>query len=158
MRGTRLLGVTAATALAAGALAAGPARAEEAPQADLAYHGYALLAGGRLEMRLTAQNHGPAPVADATVRLRWSVPLAKRTQRLPDGCVRTAARDVVCRTGELDADAWGERMAFGVWLRGRPTEVLLEIDTVWSGGSVDVNRGNDRQRVLVLDTGDRYHF
>jgi hypothetical protein len=29
---------------------------------------------------------------------------------------------------------------------------------VWGGGAVDRNRENDRQRVLVLDTGDAYYF
>jgi hypothetical protein len=46
----------------------------------------------------------------------------------------------------------------GVWLRDRPAEVTLEVDTVWADGSVDRNRANDRQQVLVLDTGDAYHF
>jgi hypothetical protein len=36
--------------------------------------------------------------------------------------------------------------------------VGLELDTVWGGGAVDRNRDNDRQRVLVLDTGDTYYF
>jgi hypothetical protein len=45
-----------------------------------------------------------------------------------------------------------------VRLRGTPSEVLLEIDTVWNGGTVDRNRENDRQRVLVLDSGDQYYF
>jgi hypothetical protein len=36
--------------------------------------------------------------------------------------------------------------------------VTLDIGTVWNGGVVDRNRGNDQQRVLVLDTGDAYYF
>lgn len=36
--------------------------------------------------------------------------------------------------------------------------MTLEIDTVWGGGTVDRDHGNDRQRVLVLDTGDSYVF
>ncbi|MFI7019288.1 hypothetical protein [Streptomyces sp. NPDC050164] len=41
---------------------------------------------------------------------------------------------------------------------GAPPEVVLELDTVWGGGAVDRDRRNDRQRVLVLDTGDPHHF
>jgi hypothetical protein len=52
----------------------------------------------------------------------------------------------------------GERVETRVRSRGVPSEVLLEIDTVWSGGTVDGNREDDRQRVLVLDSGDEYHF
>ncbi|MFF5183038.1 hypothetical protein ACFY30_04495 [Streptomyces sp. NPDC000345] len=139
--------------------AAWPARAAgDAPEADLSYHGVAVLHDGRLDVRLTPRNHGPADVADATVRLRWSVPPAARAPRLPGGCARTGERSVVCRTGALPADGPGERMEAGVWLRGRPAEVTLEIDTVWADGAVDRNRANDRQQVLVLDTGDAYSF
>jgi hypothetical protein len=56
------------------------------------------------------------------------------------------------------ADEVGERVETRVRSRGVPSEVLLEIDTVWSGGTVDGNREDDRQRVLVLDSGDEYHF
>lgn len=45
-----------------------------------------------------------------------------------------------------------------VRLREAPSEVTLEIDTVWGGGAVDRNHANDRQRVLALDTGDSYAF
>ncbi|OPG01118.1 hypothetical protein B1R27_38550, partial [Streptomyces sp. GKU 895] len=58
----------------------------------------------------------------------------------------------------LDADGLGEQVELRVRLRGEPPEVLLEMDTVWSGGVVDRNRANDRQRVLVLETGDAYYF
>lgn len=106
---------------------------------------------------MTPRNHGPSAVADATVQLTWSAPLAAR-QQLPDGCARLGARVVVCRTGTLAADGVGEQIGLRVRLRGMPAEVELEIGTVWSGGVVDRNRGNDRQRVLVLDTGDAYYF
>lgn len=141
------------------ALAPGPARAQEpAPGAVLTYHGSALLDGSRVGVRLTPRNHGPSAVPDATVRLRWSVPLARRAQPLPVGCARTGERDVTCRTGALDADGWGRELALGVWLRGRPAEVRLDSDTVWAAGAVDRDRGDDRQRLLVLDTGDTYSF
>ncbi|GHD49023.1 hypothetical protein [Streptomyces galbus] len=153
------LGWVAAAVPVVVALAAGPARAQEpAPGAGLTYHGYAALDGGRVDVRLTPRNHGPSAVPDATVRLRWSVPLARRAQPLPPGCARTGERDVMCRTGALDADGWGGELVLGVWLRGRPAEVTLDIATVWAAGAVDRDRGNDRQRLLVLDTGDTYSF
>ncbi|MBM4821291.1 MULTISPECIES: hypothetical protein [Streptomyces] len=149
------------TALSAlGGLAAAPpagAGSQRPPEADLAYHGWAAMTGGRMEVTLTPGNHGPSPVPEAAVRLRWSEPLAGR-QSLPPGCVRTAERELVCRTGQLAADAVGERIAVAVRLADRPSEVRLLVDTVWGGGTVDRNRGNDRQQVLVLDTGDPYSF
>ncbi|MEU0407360.1 hypothetical protein ABZ307_05950 [Streptomyces griseorubiginosus] len=135
----------------------GTAVAAGGPEADLAYHGAAALSGGRMDLRFTPRNHGPAAVPDATVRLRWSEPLVER-QALPDGCAREAERVVLCRVGALAADGVGERVEMRVGLRGVPSEVLLEIDTVWNGGTVDLNRANDRQRVLVLDSGDEYYF
>ncbi|MFJ8112926.1 hypothetical protein [Streptomyces sp. NPDC096132] len=144
---------------AMGMLAVGsPAVAGDTAEADLSYHGSAVMHGGRIDVRLTPRNHGPADVADATVRLRWSVPLAAGEQRLPERCARTGERSVVCRTGALAADGLGERIEVGVRLRGRPTEATVAIDTVWAGGSVDRNRANDQQQVLVLDTGDAYYF
>ncbi|QNP75806.1 hypothetical protein IAG44_16905 [Streptomyces roseirectus] len=128
------------------------------PEADLSYHGAAVMADGRMEVRVAPRNHGPSRVADSAVRLRWSVPLAAGAQGLPSGCVRVGVAEVVCRTGALAADASGERIEVGVRLRGRPQEVVLEVETAWSGGTVDRNRGNDRQRVLVLETGDAYYF
>ncbi|MFF8969948.1 hypothetical protein [Streptomyces sp. NPDC014995] len=159
MRWMRVLAVRGALvgAVAAGVVVA-PSAAAGVPEADLSYHGVAVLDGGRVDVRLTPRNHGPGDVSDASVRLRWSVPLADRPQGLPAGCARTGARDVVCRTGALAADAPGERIEVGAWLEGRPAEVTLEVETVWGGGAVDRNRANDRQRVLVLDTGDPYFF
>ncbi|MFI5798797.1 hypothetical protein [Streptomyces sp. NPDC051677] len=138
---------------AGGALAGGAAT-----EADLSYHGFAVMDGPRVDVRLTPRNHGPGDVADATVRLRWSVPLAAGEPRLPAGCARTGRQEVVCRTGALAADGLGEQIALRVWLRGRPAEVTMAVDTLWGGGAVDRNRSNDRQQVLVLDTGDAYFF
>ncbi len=152
----RGLAVWGAVVVAVGGVAP-VASAAEGPEADLAYHGSAAMASGRVDVGFTPRNHGPSAVPDATVRLRWSHPLAFR-QTLPDGCARSGLRVVLCRVGALAADGLGERIEVGVWLRGAPSEVLLEIDTVWSGGAVDRNRDNDRRRVLVLDTGDAYHF
>ncbi|MEV2198259.1 hypothetical protein AB0I02_45875 [Streptomyces phaeochromogenes] len=146
----------AAIATAAATVAVAPVPAV-APEADLAYHGHLSMTGGRVDLRMTPQNHGPSGIAEATVRLRWSVPLADE-QGLPAGCARTEARTVMCRTGALPADGWGETITMAVRLRGAPSEVTLGIDTVWGGGAVDRNHHNDRQEVLVLDTGDTYVF
>jgi hypothetical protein len=152
----RVLAVCVAALVAVGGTAP-VAGAAPRPEADLAYHGSAAMAAGRVDVRFTPRNHGPAAVPDATVRLRWSEPLANR-QVLPDGCARSGVRVVLCRVGALAADGLGEPVELRVRLRGVPSEVLLEVDTVWSGGVVDRNRFNDRQRVLVLDTGDAYYF
>ncbi|MFG2728980.1 hypothetical protein [Streptomyces canus] len=154
----RVLAVwSAVVAAAAVVLGGGTAVAAAGPEADLAYHGVASMAGGQVDVRFTPRNHGPAAVPDATVRLRWSEPLVDR-QTLPEGCARSAERVVLCRVGAPAADGMGERVEMRVRLRGVPSEVLLEIDTVWNGGTVDRNRENDRQRVLVLDSGDEYYF
>ncbi|MFI6490516.1 hypothetical protein [Streptomyces sp. NPDC050564] len=153
--GMRVLGVVGSGAfLLGGAAAPGFALA---PEADLAYHGYVSLAAGTVDVRFTPQNHGPTAVSDATVRLRWSAPLAD-VQWLPKQCARSGERTVVCRTGALAADGLGEEIGVTVRLVGVPSEVTLEIDTVWGGGAVDRNHANDRQRVLALDTGDSYLF
>ena len=153
----RVLAVCGAAVAAAVLVGGGTAVAAGGPEADLAYHGVAALSGGRMDLRFTPRNHGPASVPDATVRLRWSEPLVEQ-QAWPDGCARAAVRVVWGRVGALAADAVGERVEMRVGLRGVPSEVLLEIDTVWNGGTVDLNRVNDRQRVLVLDSGDEYYF
>ncbi|MFJ5839833.1 hypothetical protein ACIQGO_24255 [Streptomyces shenzhenensis] len=155
MRRTRVLAVWGAAALAVAA--AGPAGATGVPEADLAYHGSAMLTGDRVDIWFTPRNHGPSAVPGASVQLSWSVPLADRLE-LPAGCARTGERELVCGTGPLAADGIGEQIRLGVTLRGRPTEVSVELDTVWSGGTVDHNRANDRERLLVLATGDPYSF
>ncbi|MGW7409290.1 hypothetical protein ACWGI9_37310 [Streptomyces sp. NPDC054833] len=149
--------VPAALAVAAVVAVAGPARAGGVPEADLSYHGSAVMTGERMYVRLTPANHGPSAVPDSSVRLTWSVPLADG-QRLPAGCARTGERELVCGTGALPADGLGQATDVGVVLRDSPPEVTLEVETEWSGGTVDRNRGNDRARVLVLNTGDAYSF
>jgi hypothetical protein len=148
--------VAALAVVGAGALPAGAVRNAD-PEADLAYHGAASMAGGTVDVRFTPRHHGLSAVPDATVRLRWSVGLAD-AQVLPVGCARSQERVVLCRVGALAADDIGEQIALRVRLLGAPSEVLLEIDTVSSGGAVGRNRVSDRQRVLVLDTGDEYYF
>ncbi|ELS55431.1 hypothetical protein STVIR_3673 [Streptomyces viridochromogenes Tue57] len=155
-----------AAVVAVGAAAPG-ASAAGGPETDLAYHGSAALSGGRVDLLLTPHNHGASAVPDSTVRLRWSEPLADR-QVLPEGCARAAERTVTCRVGALEADRAGEPVGLQVRLRGVPSEVLLELDTVADGGVADGGvedggvedggRGDGPQRVLVLDTGDTYYF
>lgn len=144
---------------AGAALTVGGAQSAAAlvPEADLAYHGSVTMADGLVDLRLTPQNHGPSTVDEATVQLSWSAPLAD-AQRLPGGCARSGERVVVCRTGALAPNEPGDEIRLEVRLRDAPSEVTLEIDTVWSGGALDRDRGNDQERVLVLDTGDSYAF
>ncbi|MGX2996595.1 hypothetical protein JNUCC64_20365 [Streptomyces sp. JNUCC 64] len=133
------------------------APAVEVPEADLAQHGSAFLAAGRVTLTFTPQNFGPSDVPDATTRLDWSVPLADE-QDLPQRCVRAGRSSVLCRTGGLVAGAPGEPVEVRVRLRGEPDEVTLRMDTPWSGGTRDANPDNHAHEVLVLDTGDVYAF
>ncbi|MEU2064075.1 hypothetical protein [Streptomyces sp. NPDC013455] len=158
MRAWVSAGVCAGVVLVPGStVAAAAAVAAPVPEADLALHGTAVMDGDRVEVRLTPRNNGPAEIADATVRLRWSAELADR-QELPARCAREDERTVLCGTGVLAADGTGEQLRVPVRLRDRPQEVTLEVDTAWSAGVVDNDRTNDRVKVLVLATGDGYAF
>ncbi|MEV6809148.1 MULTISPECIES: hypothetical protein [unclassified Streptomyces] len=128
-----------------------------AAEAGVVFHGSAVLDGDRAEVLLTARNGGSADVADATVRLRWSVPLAEG-QELPARCVREDERTVLCGTGPLAVDEVGERLRLPVRLRERQAQVSLEVETAWSADVADQDRSSDRTRVLVLATGDTYAF
>ncbi len=152
MRAWVLSGVCAGAVLVPGIAVAAPA-----PEGDLAFHGTVVMDEDRAEVRLTPRNNGPAEVAGATVRLRWSAELADR-QELPSQCVREDERTVVCGLGALVAEESGEQLRVPVLLRERPAEVTLEIDTAWSAGVVDKDRTNDKMQVLVLATGDAYAF
>ncbi|WBO69251.1 hypothetical protein O1G22_18105 [Streptomyces camelliae] len=149
-------GVCAGFVLVPGVASAAPVPEAEA-EADLAFHGTALMAGDTVDVRLTPRNNGPAAVPDATVRLRWSVPLAV-AQQLPARCVREDERTVVCSTGALAVNGVGEQVEVPVRLEEKASEVTLEIGTVWGGGAVDRDHTNDELKVLVLDTGDAYAF
>ncbi|MFI5689584.1 hypothetical protein [Streptomyces sp. NPDC051636] len=127
------------------------------PEADLVYHGSAMLTGDQVDVWLTPRDNGPSAVEDASVRLRWSVPLADG-QQLPAGCVRTEERAVVCRTGALAVGGSGGQIALSVRLKERSSEVTLEVGTAWNGGATDGDKANDLARVLVLATGDTYVF
>ncbi|MBC9718680.1 hypothetical protein H9Y04_39760 [Streptomyces sp. TRM66268-LWL] len=146
-----------AASVAAAALTVGVPAEAAAPEADVAYHGYASLWEGRLGIWLTPQNHGPVGVTEATVRLRYSVPLAN-DQRLPERCLRAGQRVVLCSTGEIKAGSWSEEIALDIRLKGAPSEATVQIDTLWNGGVSDRNVNNNRHKVLTLDTGDSYFF
>ncbi|MEU6122281.1 hypothetical protein [Streptomyces sp. NPDC047123] len=126
-------------------------------EADLAFHGEVSVRGGTVRVRFVPQNHGPSDLADATLRLRWSLPV-KEVPRLPEGCLRSGAASVLCRTGALDADTMGESVEIVVRVAGRPGEVGVRIGTDWNGGAADLNPRNNEHAVLALDTGDTYYF
>ncbi|MFF2780673.1 hypothetical protein ACFVU3_37985 [Streptomyces sp. NPDC058052] len=126
-------------------------------EADLAHHGHVSLWDGRIGVWLVTENHGPSDVAEATVRLAFSVPMAGG-QELPPGCLWSSARVVSCRTGALpDGGAAGE-LALDLRTAGRPQELTVDVSTAWRAGGADRNSVNDRHRVLVLATGDLYVF
>ncbi|MFF2024487.1 hypothetical protein ACFVW2_22115 [Streptomyces sp. NPDC058171] len=161
-----LVGAVALGTVAAGPLPTGPLPTGAAPgdgpeasvsEADLAQHGSVSMAQGRVSLRFTPQNFGPSDISDATTRLDWSVPLADE-QVLPARCVRAGRAALVCRTGGLTAGGLGDPVELAVRLAGAPTEVSLRIDTLWNGGARDDNPDNHRHEVLVLETGDVYHF
>ncbi|OLZ65040.1 hypothetical protein AV521_32720 [Streptomyces sp. IMTB 2501] len=149
-----VVGTCAGAVVVPGAALAAPV---PTPEADLAFHGTVVMEGDKAQVRLTARNNGPAAVMGATVRLRWSVALAA-AQRLPARCAREDERTLLCGTGALAVNGVGERLTVPVRLKERPSQVTLETDTAWSGGTVDKNRANDRLKVLVLNTGDAYAF
>ncbi|WP_018543753.1 hypothetical protein [Streptomyces sp. LaPpAH-108] len=160
--GSSSVKVSGTVPLPARAARSGPApatapRPATPPHADLSFHGHAVLTGDRVEVRLTPRDAGPSAVADASVRLRWSVALAER-QELPSACARTGERTLVCGTGALAVGRAGRTLALTVALRQAASEVTLEVEPAWNGGVSDPDRSNDRLKVLVLDTGDAYAF
>lgn len=150
--------VAAAVVLGPGLSAvAEPAPRGIAPEADVAHHGRVSLREERIEVQLRTGNRGPSPLADATVRLRFSVPPAAWSH-LPPGCLRSGGSTVLCGTGPLRVAAEARRTALGLGFKGRPAEVVVRVDTVWNGGASDRNPQNDTHEVLVLSTGDAYAF
>ncbi|MGW1870342.1 hypothetical protein ACWCPS_32955 [Streptomyces mauvecolor] len=137
----------------AGDTAAGSAAAE----ADVSYHGHVSFWNGHVGIWLTTANHGPAPVSGATLRLRFSVPLASGAT-LPPSCLRTGPAEVHCGTGSMRAAGTGVQLAMDVATVGTRAEMGLDIDTVWNGGASDRNPANNTHRVLTLATGDPYTF
>ncbi|MGW6567889.1 hypothetical protein [Streptomyces sp. NPDC054975] len=149
-----LLGAVLAAVLVVGTGAG--ARAVGA-EADLAHHGHLSLWEGRVGVWLVSENHGPSDVVQATVRLAFSEPMAGG-QELPPSCLWGSDRVVVCRTGELRAAGAVEELALDLRTAASPDEVTVDISTIWTDGTADVNPRNDRHRVLVLATGDPYVF
>ncbi|MFE2943706.1 hypothetical protein ACFXKG_32325 [Streptomyces sp. NPDC059255] len=155
--------VSAATAVvmgtAPGAGASVPKRdaGTEAVEADLAHHGHVTLSSGRLTVRLGSENHGPAGLADATVRLEFSAPMVAG-QPLPPTCLWSGDRTVLCRTGPLRPIGRGHEVTLDLRTTGTPYEIVVRIDTAWNGGATDLNPENHRHRVLAPDTGDPYVF
>ncbi|OAR26563.1 hypothetical protein A8W25_12690 [Streptomyces sp. ERV7] len=136
-----------------GVVAQAPAGAE----ADLAYHGHVSLWSGRVGVWVEPSNHGPAAVPDATVRLRFSTPLAG-TEQLPPGCLRGSPETVLCSTGAMRAAGAGRQIALDLRVAGSPAEVVVNINTSWSGGVGDRNPDNNTHRVLAPATGDKYAY
>ncbi|MFD7316538.1 hypothetical protein [Streptomyces sp. NPDC059883] len=127
------------------------------PEADLSHHGHVSLWSQQLSVRFESENHGPSALADATVRLAFSVSLAAG-QSLPSNCVRGGDRVVLCRTGPLRAVGRSPETVLDLKAAGRPVEAVVEIDTAWNGGASDPNPENHRHRVLAPATGDPYAF
>ncbi|WP_142214331.1 hypothetical protein [Streptomyces sp. SLBN-118] len=153
-----LLAVAAAVVLQVGAGASADADGRSiAPEADVAHHGHASLTRGRLGVSLLSENHGPSSLANATVRVSFSVPLAG-VQALPAGCLWGGDRMVLCATGELRAGGTGHRVALDLRTVGTPAEVVVQVGTQWNGGATDRNPDNNEHRVLTPATGDPYAF
>lgn len=162
-----LLGVSAAAAMASvlapvvggtAAAVGAPVTRDIAPEADVSHHGHVSLWGTGLGIWLRSENRGPADLTGVTVRLRVSVPLAG-LQELPQECLQADRSTVLCRTGALHADGSEQRqLALELQLAGRPTEVVVRIDTVWNGGATDGNAKNSEHEVLAPATGDEYVF
>ncbi|MFC9034514.1 hypothetical protein ACOZFM_35585 [Streptomyces arboris] len=160
--------MAATTVLVAGAAAApvdvdpvevapAPGAAAPAPRADLSHHGYVSLWGDHIAIRIRSENRGPSDVTASTVRLRFSAPLAA-SQELPYGCLRGGKATVLCETGGLRSAGGARQTALDLTLAGSPDEVVVRLDTVWSGGARDTDRTNDVHEVLAPATGDAYAF
>nr|WP_188276609.1 hypothetical protein [Streptomyces sp. CBMA152] len=126
-------------------------------EADLAYHGHVSFWNGRVGVWVEPSNHGPGAVPDATVRLRFSVPLAG-VEELPPGCLRGSPETVFCSTGPMRAAGAGRPFALDLRVAGSPAEVVVNISTSWSGGARDRNPNNNTHRVLAPATGDKYAY
>ncbi|MCX4583617.1 hypothetical protein [Streptomyces sp. NBC_01481] len=153
-----LSAVAAAVAMVVGAgTSAGADGLAIAPEADVAHHGHVSLTSGRLGVSLVSENHGPASLADATVRVSFSVPMAG-AQVLPARCLWGGDRVVLCATGALRAGGTGRRITLDLRTVGTPAEVVVGVGTQWNGGATDRNPDNNEHRVLTPATGDLYAF
>lgn len=153
-----LLAVCAAVVMAIGPGASANAGDRTiAPEADVAHHGHVSLTSGRLGVSLVTESHGPASLADATVRLSFSVPMAA-VRALPAGCLWGSDRLVLCATGPLRAGAVGRRVTLDLRTVGTWDEVVMTVGTQWNGGATDRNPANNEHQVLTPATGDPYVF
>lgn len=153
-----LLAVSAAVVMVIGlGASAGAGGRAIAPEADVAHHGHVSLTSGRLGVSLVSESHGPAVLANATVRVTFSVPLAG-AQTLPARCLWGGDRVALCATGELRAGGAARRIALDVRAVGMPEEVTVKVDTLWNGGATDRNPENNTHKVLAPATGDPYVF
>ncbi|MCM2394007.1 hypothetical protein [Streptomyces albipurpureus] len=162
MSGKRKVVLTVSAVLAAGVMVIGTGAAQAgagdaAPEADVAHHGHISLVDGQLRVSLASKSHGPVDVADSTVRIGFSGPLAA-AQQLPPGCLWAADQEMLCATGPLRAGADGQQDAFTLSTTGTPEEMVVTIATQWNGGAVDHNPTNHEHEVLVPATGDLYVF
>ncbi|MDH2391776.1 hypothetical protein QCN29_23950 [Streptomyces sp. HNM0663] len=156
-RRTGLWAVAGAAVLVVGTGASAGAGGGIAPEADVAHHGHVTVLDGRLEVSLHSRSHGPASLDGATVRLRFSEPLAG-AQKLPGRCLWGGDRVVMCGLGELRAGGAARQVRLDLRTVGAPDEVVMEIDTMWNGGASDRNPSNNEHRVLAPATGDPYAF
>ncbi|MEV6398411.1 hypothetical protein AB0M39_27150 [Streptomyces sp. NPDC051907] len=153
-----LLAVLAAVVMVVGVGAsAGAGDRVIAPEADVAHHGHVSLASGRLGVSLASASHGPASLANATVRLEFSAPLAG-AQALPGSCLWGGDQVVLCGTGPLRAGGAARRVVLDLRAVGLPEEAVVRISTLWNGGTTDRNVANNEHRVVAPATGDRYVF
>ncbi|WP_051859944.1 hypothetical protein [Streptomyces anulatus] len=91
------------------------------------------------------------------MRLRFSEPLSVR-QRLPVGCLWGGKASVLCETGALTTGGQARWTALDLRLASRPAEVVVRVDTVWSGGARDADSGNGAHTVPAPSTGEPYAF
>ncbi|MEW1546790.1 hypothetical protein [Streptomyces tsukubensis] len=145
----------------AAAAATGPepaAAVPAVPVADVAHHGYVTLTdAGRLEVTVESRSHGPASLADTTLKLSFSTPLA-RGQALPGTCVQGSDRVVLCSTGALRVGGTVRRTALDLRTSGTPDEVTVKVATHWNGGAHDRDPRNNLHEILAPATGDAYAF
>ncbi|WP_256962189.1 hypothetical protein [Streptomyces sp. NRRL B-24572] len=152
-----VLGVALAAVVVGAGGSAGAVGPVVGTEADLSHHGHVSLWDGRVGVWLVSENHGPADVSQATVRLAFSEPMAGG-QELPPACLWSSDRVVSCRTGRLGAAGGAGELALDLRTAGFPDEMTVEVTTAWRDGVADRNPRNDRHRVLVLATGDPYVF
>ncbi|MER6915733.1 hypothetical protein ABT354_29010 [Streptomyces sp. NPDC000594] len=148
-----LLAVCATVVMVAGTGAVTKGAGMVVPEADLVHHGRAALSQGRLTLSVESENHGPAALENATLRLAFSTPLAG-DRELPPSCLWSGDSVVLCATGPLGAGAAGRRTVLELRAEEAPDEVVLTVGTHWNGGAADGRPANNEHEVLVPGTGE----